>query len=230
MSFRSKTEMQTSMWSLSRIDFAPRFHQAYFRVKCGKAAFFERCMVHRTADFSVPGPILEQFPPDFVLGGDFTPRSTDWIRYPVSGSPQNYWFFGQFRNPAEVQWRPDAIMAHAYDIYDNGTLSTVQYDDTGGDRDLNDLIIEVAIVGRTPIGILTQAVEQQAATLHFEHNAARPDGRFEVGIEELRTHNRHSQFTRYSAAFAWRFGRFDASQVRGIADRVLALPALDYTG
>jgi hypothetical protein len=154
------------------IDFAPRFHQAYFRVKCGKAAFFERCMVHRTTDFSVPGPILEQFPPDFVLGGDFTPRPSDWLRYPASQSPQNYWFFGQFRNPAETAWRRDAIVAHAYDIYDNGTLSTVQYDDTGGDRDLNDLIIEVAIVGRTPIGILTQAVDQKAATLHFEQYAA----------------------------------------------------------
>ena|SRR5215468_3114010 len=154
------------------IDFAPRFHQAYFRVKCGKAAFFERCMVHRTTDFTIPPPILEQFPPDFVLGGDFTPRPSDWQRYPVAGTTMNYWFFGQFRNPAQTDWRPDAIVAHIYDIYDNGTLSTVQYDDTGGDRDLNDLILEVAIVGRTPISIINQAVGQAEANAHFEKFAA----------------------------------------------------------
>jgi hypothetical protein len=82
------------------------------------------------------------------------------------------WFFGQFRNPATTQWRPDALVAHIYDIYDNGTLSTVQYDDTGGDRDLNDLILEVAIVGRTPIGIIVQAEGQLEATTHFEKHAA----------------------------------------------------------
>jgi hypothetical protein len=74
----------------------PRFHQTYFRVKCGKAAFFQRCLVFKTADLSVPGPILQNFPPDFVLGGDHTPQPSDWQRYPVSGSPAVYWFFGQF--------------------------------------------------------------------------------------------------------------------------------------
>ena len=37
---------------------------------------------------------------------------------------------------------------HSYDIYDNGTLSTVGWDDTGGDRDMDDLIVEVAVVYR----------------------------------------------------------------------------------
>ena len=154
------------------IDFAPRFHQTYFRIKCGKAGFFERCMVHRTTDFSIPGPILETFPPDFVLGGDQHVHATDWLRYPVSTSPMNYWFFGQYRNPAETRWKSDALVGHSYDIYENGTLSTVYYDDTGADRDMDDMVVEIAIVGRTPIRIFTQAVDQAIATRHFEEHAA----------------------------------------------------------
>jgi hypothetical protein len=83
-------------------------------------------------------------------------------------SPQ----IGQYLNPAETQWNSDAHVGHSYDIYGNGTLSTVHYDDTGEDRDLNDMVIEVAIVGRTPINIFTQAVDQAVATLHFEEHAA----------------------------------------------------------
>jgi hypothetical protein len=130
------------------IELQPRFHQTYFRVKCGSAAFFERCLVFKTPDLSIPGPILQNFPPDFVLGGDQRPTPSDWQHFPVSGSPAVYWFFGQFRNPAESLWRPDAIVGHAFDIYERGTLSTVHYDDTGGDGDLNDFILEVAIVVR----------------------------------------------------------------------------------
>jgi hypothetical protein len=85
----------------------------------------------------------------------------------------NYWFFGQYRNPAETQWKSDVLVGHSYDIYENGTLSTVYYDDTGADRDLNDMVIEIAIVGRTPIKIFTQAVDQAVATHHEEHAAPR---------------------------------------------------------
>ena len=42
-------------------------------------------------------------------------------------------------------------------------MSIVKYDDTGGDRDFNDLVLEVAIVGRQSWSVLAQA-ENQAAT------------------------------------------------------------------
>ena len=77
-------------------------------------------------------------------------------------------FFGQYRNPGEQQWRPDSLVAHIYDIYENGTLSNVHYDDTGADRDLNDIVLEVAIVGRKPISIFEPAIEQEAATEIFK--------------------------------------------------------------
>jgi hypothetical protein len=39
-------------------------------------------------------------------------------------------------------------VGHSYDRYDNGTLSTVGWDDTGGDLDYDDLTMEVAVVYR----------------------------------------------------------------------------------
>ena len=153
------------------IDFAPQHHQTYFRIKCGEAGFFQRCGVHRTNDFSIPGQILEHQQPDFVLGGDQRVYATDWLRYPVFSAESYYWFFGQYRNPGQQQWRPDSLVAHIYDIYENGTLSTVHYDDTGADRDLNDMVLEVAIVGRKPIRIFEPAIEQEVATELFKKQA-----------------------------------------------------------
>jgi hypothetical protein len=144
------------------IDFSPPFHQTYFRIICGKAAFFQRCFVYMTPDAQVPPVVLQTRPPDFVLGGDFLPHPSEWSRFPTQGGERFYWFFGQNRNPANPTWQADALVGHSYDIYENGTLSTVRYDDTGGDRDFDDLILEVAIVGRRSWGDLTQAVNQAA--------------------------------------------------------------------
>jgi hypothetical protein len=154
------------------IELQPRFHQTYFRVKCGSAAFFQRCLIYKTANLSIPGPILESHPPDFVLGGDQRPTPSDWQRYPISQSPAVYWFMGQFRNPAEPLWRRDAIVGHAFDIYENGTLSTIHYDDTGGDADLDDFILEVAIVVRRRlVDVLIEATDQATAHASFTKEA-----------------------------------------------------------
>jgi len=151
------------------IDFAPEYHQTYFRIKCGNAAFYQRCGVHRTSQFdNIPPFIIENRVPDFVLGGDKPVYATDWLRYPVSSGWWYYWFFGQYRNPAEQQSRADSLVAHSYDIYENGTLSEVHYDDTGGDRDLNDMILEVAIVGRRPINVFEPVIGQDSATEIFK--------------------------------------------------------------
>ncbi len=142
------------------IDFHPQFHQVYFRVSCGEAAFFQRCLVYMRTDLTIPGPQLPAFPPDFVLGGDFTPHPSDWQKFPTQGGERFYFFIGQHRNPQESTWRADALTGHSYDIYENGTLSIVHYDDTGGDRDLDDLVLEVAVVGRQPWVNLPQAIDQ----------------------------------------------------------------------
>lgn len=144
------------------IDFSPQYHQTYFRVSCGEAGFFQRCLVYMTTDATIPPPILQQFPPGFVLGGDYTPHPSDWVRFPTQSGERIYWFFGQHRDPATTVWQPDALVGHSYDIYENGTLSTVQYDDTGADRDFNDLIVEVAIVGRRSWVNLPDAPAQAA--------------------------------------------------------------------
>jgi hypothetical protein len=153
------------------IDFQPSYHQVYFRVICGRARFFQRCFVYMPAGSNIPPSVLENTPPDWVLGGDYTPRPSDWFRYPTQKGERTYWFFGQHRNPMGGSWQADALVGHIYDIYENGTLSTVHYDDTGGDRDMNDLILEVAVVGRRSWGDLVQAVSQEAANKRFKKTA-----------------------------------------------------------
>lgn len=121
-------------------------HQAYFRVICGRAAFFQRVKVWMRPDLDPS--IFNGVGPDHVLGGDFRPRPSDWLSFPPQSGNQTYWFRGEHRNPALTDWHADAAAGHKFDIYDNGTLSTVSWDDTGGDRDFNDIIVEVAIVYR----------------------------------------------------------------------------------
>jgi hypothetical protein len=152
------------------IDQPDQRQQVYFRIVCGKAAFFQRALVFMTTTASIPPPILQNFPPDWILGGDFTPQPSDWFRYPTQSGTRFYWFFGQHRNPATSQWKPDAFVGHSYDIYDNGTLSTVQYDDTGGDQDMNDLILQVAVVKRRLPRWVIQAEGQVAANRRFDRN------------------------------------------------------------
>ena len=48
---------------------------------------------------------LLQVPPDAGLGGDFTPRPSDWQKYPVQRGPKDYWFGGQYRDPAGGAWQ-----------------------------------------------------------------------------------------------------------------------------
>jgi hypothetical protein len=121
-------------------------HQVYVRVKCGEAAFFQRCHVRMRNTWD-PNLVLA-LPPDWTLGGDYPPYPSDWQKYPPQPGPQVYWFAGEYRNPSQAAWQRDTAVGHSYDIYDNGTLSTVGWDDTGGDRDMDDLIVEVAVVYR----------------------------------------------------------------------------------
>jgi hypothetical protein len=153
------------------IDFSPPYHQTYFRVLCGEAAFFQRCLVYMTTDASIPPPILQHFPPNFILGGDYTPRPSDWQSFPTQFGQRLYWFFGQHRNPATTTWQPDALVRHSYSLYDNGTLSVVQYDDTGGDRDFDDFELEVAIVGRRSWQEVIQAEGQAAVNQRIERES-----------------------------------------------------------
>lgn len=156
------------------VEFAPSIDQAtpsqqlYFRVKCGEAAFHQRALVFMTTDASIPGPILQQFPPDWILGGDHRPFPSDWFRLPSQTGQRLYWFFGQHRDPNGGAWRPDAFVGHSYDIYERGTLSHVQFDDTGGDRDMDDFILEVALVKRFPPVLQQQVEGQREASERFE--------------------------------------------------------------
>ena len=47
-------------------------------------------------------------------------------------------------------------------------MSIVRYDDTGGDKDFNDFVLEVAIVGRTSWADLVQAIDQVSVSKKIE--------------------------------------------------------------
>lgn len=121
-------------------------HQAYFRVVCGKAGFYQRAKVWMRQ--SLDPLILGGAMPDYVLGGDFRPSPSEWSKFSPQKGEMYYWFSGEHRDPAQANWHGDAVVGHSFDIYDNGTLSTVGFDDTGADRDCNDLVLEVAIIYR----------------------------------------------------------------------------------
>jgi hypothetical protein len=151
------------IWSeLSQVILGP--HQVYFRVRCGKAAFYQRTNVYMSSVFVPPGT-----PADAVLGGDFRPRPSDWRKFPPQQAPLEYYFHGEYRNPATPAWHWDAAVGHSFDIYDNGTRSIVGWDDTGGDMDLNDHLVEVAVVNRTDyFGVFTPAEVKEAELENFQ--------------------------------------------------------------
>jgi hypothetical protein len=141
-------------------------HQAYFRVKCGKAADYQRCNVWMRNSWD-PIQVLAS-PPDYTLGGDFRPYPSDWQKFPPQSGPMVYWFGGEHRDPASANWEWDTAVGHSFDLYDNGTMSTVGFDDTGEDMDMNDLTLEVAIVYRRDyFDVFTPAVYQEAALARF---------------------------------------------------------------
>jgi hypothetical protein len=122
-------------------------HQVYVRIKCGEAAFFQRTRAWMAPYGSNPIPLLGT-PPDHVLGGNQRPYASDWVKFPVQSGPKDYWFAGEHRDPTQASWQGNASVGHSFDRYDNGTLSTVGWDDTGGDLDYDDLTMEVAVVYR----------------------------------------------------------------------------------
>lgn len=123
-------------------------HQVFFRVLVGRAKDWQACLVQRTQDWS---DVPDGSAPDWVLGGPWPPRQTDWLQYPATDRPAVYWFTGLHRQPDEDTWLPDAFVGHTLDTYENGSMSTLYYDDNAGDLDADDLIVEVAVVHVGPL-------------------------------------------------------------------------------
>lgn len=165
-----------------------RAHQTYFRIKCGEAAYYQR--VHAWMRDTWDALVVLASTPDWTLGGDHRPTPTDWVKFPPQSGRMTYWFAGEHRDPSSTSWQWDAMVGHSYDIYERGTLSTVGWDDTGGDRDMNDLVIEVAVVYRRAyFDKLAPAVRREADLNSFvtdvlpEYRRRDPARRKEAGGE-----------------------------------------------
>ncbi len=134
---------EPSPWNLAGII----THQTYARVICGEAGAYQRAQVVMLDGFSSMFDALASTP-DFVLGGDFRAQPSEWIKFPTQSANKMYWFVGAHRDPSSASWQPDAVVGHSFDIYENGTLSTVHFDDTRADGEMDDFILEVAVVHR----------------------------------------------------------------------------------
>lgn len=155
-------------------------HQTYFRVKCGHAGHYQRSLVYmRGATAGIQDVIGAS--PDWVLGGNFLPYPSDWLKYPPQTDGHMYFFAGEHRSPSSTTWQWDEAVGHTYDIYDNGTLSTVRWDDTGGDRDFDDFVVEVAVVRRRLDLVVAQSDAKKVTrfTKEIEPKLERPDRKFE---------------------------------------------------
>lgn len=53
----------------------------------------------------------------------------------------SYWFFGY--HARDGVWYADAAVGHITDVYSNGILTTVYYDDDASDLDMNDFVIQI---------------------------------------------------------------------------------------
>jgi hypothetical protein len=169
---------EPSPWVISGGSLRYLDHQAYFRVKCGRAAYYQRCLVYMRGPSATITDVLGMTP-EWVLGGNHRPYPSEWLKYPPQDDGRTYFFAGEHRNPAETAWRWDAAVGHTYDIYDNGTLATVKWDDTGGDRDFDDFVVEVAVVRRPRFFVDLVLERDEAATKRFaeevEPKLERPD-------------------------------------------------------
>lgn len=118
-------------------------HQVFFRVLVGRAENWQACLVQRTRDRA---QVPDGSAPDWVLGGARPTRQTDWLQYAPTDAFGRYWFTGVHRVHDGEDWRPDIFVGYTRDAFEQGTLTTIYYDDTAGDLDADDLVIEVAVV------------------------------------------------------------------------------------
>ena len=120
-------------------------HQLYARLVGGEALFHQRIYCWFSEPGEAPPPFTGK-PPLFVLGGGPAAPS-QWVKFPVRQGDTGYWFAGEHLRPGESSWRRDTGVRHRFDRYQNGTLSTVVWEDAA-DADFNDLVMEVAVVFR----------------------------------------------------------------------------------
>jgi hypothetical protein len=148
-------------------------HQTYVRIKNGEAAFHQRVSAWMVPE-GAPPPLFQGLPPAFVLGGDHPPWPSDWVKFPVQTTPHDYWLFGENRNPAQPNWQRDTAVGHSFDLFANGTLSTVGWDDSAGDRDFNDLVVEVAVVYRRNYWSVFDEIRLEAEAIRAFEKSALP--------------------------------------------------------
>jgi hypothetical protein len=118
-------------------------HQVHYRVAGGESGLWQRCVVYvrnaPPANTPLPAGNI-----DLILGGEFWATPTGWSAFEPHSGTYTYYWGGAYHKDGGWHW--DSGVRERKDVYANGIVWTLNYDDTGDHPDYNDYTIEVACV------------------------------------------------------------------------------------
>ena len=123
-------------------------HQVFFRVRSVEGMYRQGLLL-----FASPGsaPSAHELPakkPDFR--GAFVAES-GWHVIEPKDEVFTYTVVGVYEDFQSLTFFYDGGLHHKKQVYANGMLHTLGFDDTGNDLDYNDLVVELAVVWRIPV-------------------------------------------------------------------------------
>lgn len=125
-----------------------------FRTAGSEAALRQKCAIYLTQSwFPIPNPTAQQ--PAYAL--DESSRA--WKTFGRHPGFTAYWFFGY--HSRDGNWLPNTAIAHMTDVYSNGLLTTVYFEDTGAGGDFNDLVIQIFSATRAGSAFAVPAAQKK---------------------------------------------------------------------
>lgn len=129
-----------SIWNAS----SDQRHEVWFRIRGGDALFQQRLRVYKEQDLPRPPDTL---PPSseliYEIEGN---RASDWISLGFEDEFYTYYFDGDNRPFGRPGWDHSKAVRAQKEIYNNGDLYRVSFEDLNTLDDYNDLEVEVVLV------------------------------------------------------------------------------------
>lgn len=114
----------------------------YYRVKGGKSSpLWQGCYIYERN--APPQNSLPRDSHNVQLGGEFNTTPTNWSSFETHNSTYTYYFAGIHHQNRKWDW--DYGFHITRDVYTNGYIWTLSYDDNGSNPDYDDFIVEVAV-------------------------------------------------------------------------------------
>jgi len=123
-------------------------HQIYFRVGSVQAMYRQGLLLFASPGIAPSASELPAKKPDFH--GAFVAES-GWHVIEPKDEAFTYTVVGVYEDFQSLTFFYDSGLRHTKQVYANGVLHTLGFDDTGNDLDYDDLVVELAVVWRTPV-------------------------------------------------------------------------------